>query len=42
MTYAHPAGRVPMADEYLAIQRGFVEANAALFPVQVFHQSVVL
>lgn len=31
-----------MADEYLAIHKGLVEAKAALLPVQVVHQSVVL
>ena len=31
-----------MLDAYRAIQRGFVDANAALLPVQVVHQSVVV
>jgi hypothetical protein len=42
VSYVHPAGRVPTVVEYEAIQSGLVLANAALLPVHVVHQSVVV
>ena len=41
-THDQPAGKVPMLDAQRAIQRGLVEPNDALFPVQDFHQLVVV
>ena len=40
--YDHPAGNVPTLLEYLATHKGFVLPNAALLPVHVVHQSVVV
>jgi len=45
MTYDQPAGKVPMALDQRAIQRGLPVALApiwAVFPVQVVHQLVVV
>ena len=41
-THDHPAGRVPTVDAKCAIHSGLLLANAALFPVHVVHQLVVV
>ena len=42
ITHDQPAGKVPTVEASRAIQRGLLAPNAALLPVQVVHQSVVV
>jgi hypothetical protein len=41
-SHLHPAGRVPILEAKRAIHNGLLFPNAALLPVQVVHQSVVV
>jgi hypothetical protein len=41
-TYCHPAGRDPRWEAQSAIHNGLSFPNAALLPVQAFHQAVVV